>query len=287
MKIGNVEVYGIIYKITNKINGKCYIGQTVNGFKKRYDYKGEGIERVYNYHMSFKKYGEKYNDYIIKSVDKYGFDAFEVIEIYDVAFSKVELDLKEKHYISIYKCTDRRYGYNNTEGGSNGRPTEEVKEKYRQAKLGKNKGKENNKSRKVICVTTNKIFDCISDASIFYNCSRHGICDCCKGINKRAGKLKDGTPLVWRYYEDYLNMSEKELQQSIEDAKSSKKGSNAYQSKSVICITTGKVFTSAKEGSLYYGIANTTIIRCCKGKAKSAGKLPDGTKLVWEYCIEN
>ena len=36
MKIGNLEVYGVIYKITNKINRKIYIGQTIEGFKKRY-----------------------------------------------------------------------------------------------------------------------------------------------------------------------------------------------------------------------------------------------------------
>lgn len=36
MKIGNLEVYGVIYKITNKVNNKVYIGQTVLGFKKRY-----------------------------------------------------------------------------------------------------------------------------------------------------------------------------------------------------------------------------------------------------------
>lgn len=35
MKIGNIEVYGVIYKITNTINNKVYIGQTINGFKKK------------------------------------------------------------------------------------------------------------------------------------------------------------------------------------------------------------------------------------------------------------
>lgn len=37
MKIGNLNVYGVIYKITNKINDKVYIGQTIDGFKVRYD----------------------------------------------------------------------------------------------------------------------------------------------------------------------------------------------------------------------------------------------------------
>ena len=32
MKIGNLKIYGIIYKIQNKINNKVYIGQTISGF---------------------------------------------------------------------------------------------------------------------------------------------------------------------------------------------------------------------------------------------------------------
>ena len=30
-----MEVYGYIYKITNTVNGKVYIGQTINGFRIR------------------------------------------------------------------------------------------------------------------------------------------------------------------------------------------------------------------------------------------------------------
>ena len=35
-----------IYKITNLVNGKCYIGQTITSFNERYNFEGEGIERV-------------------------------------------------------------------------------------------------------------------------------------------------------------------------------------------------------------------------------------------------
>lgn len=51
----------------------------------------------------------------------------------------------------------------------------------------------------------------------------------------------------------------------------------------VKCITTGKVFNSIKEASKYYNIEETGISRCCKGEFKTSGKLPNGTKLVWEY----
>lgn len=53
--------------------------------------------------------------------------------------------------------------------------------------------------------------------------------------------------------------------------------------KSVICITTGRIFYTIKEASEYYNINRRNISACCLGKRKSSGKLPDGTKLIWKY----
>lgn len=120
MKIGNLEVYGIIYKITNKVNGKMYIGQTTqkNGFKSRYFAKGSGIEKVYNTYLYHKERGEErhYNRHFLHSIEKYGFNNFVVDEIFDLAFSKNELDIKEMMYIKIFDCIEN--GYNICEGGN-------------------------------------------------------------------------------------------------------------------------------------------------------------------------
>ena len=113
----NLNIYGIIYKIKNKINNKYYIGVTrkTNGFNGRYSRKGIGIERVYNYHNSHKKNNFDYNKHLLNSIDKYGFEAFEVNECLDIAFSEEELNIKEMCYIKYYNSFEN--GYNNTKGG--------------------------------------------------------------------------------------------------------------------------------------------------------------------------
>jgi hypothetical protein len=97
MKIGNLEIYGVIYKIKNKINDKYYIGQTADkrGFNGRYHCTGVGIERVYNYHSKRRYDNTFYNEHLLRSMEKYGLEEFEVTEIVDIAFSKEELDIKE------------------------------------------------------------------------------------------------------------------------------------------------------------------------------------------------
>lgn len=129
------EIYGIIYKITNLINNKVYIGQTTKTFNERYSYKGKGIERVYAYHKQHKKVGNYYNEHLLFSIDKYGFDAFEVVEVFDTALSKNELDEKEKYWIDYYNSTDGDFGYNNKEGGEGNivldRTVEKIKETRR------------------------------------------------------------------------------------------------------------------------------------------------------------
>lgn len=115
--INDKEYYGIIYKIENKITNTIYIGQTThpNGFNGRYLYKGSGIERVYNNYIAKRNTGGYYNVYLLRSIEKYGFEAFEVDEVFDVASTMEELNEKEKFYIA--KFDSCKHGYNMTFGG--------------------------------------------------------------------------------------------------------------------------------------------------------------------------
>lgn len=108
------ERYGIIYKITNTINGKVYIGQTTNTFNKRYT-----GGRWWNYTT---------NKHLISSVNMYGHEVFEVDKEFDIAMTKEELDLKEKLWIEYYQSNNSDYGYNIEDGGANGKLSGEARE---------------------------------------------------------------------------------------------------------------------------------------------------------------
>jgi hypothetical protein len=111
--------YGIIYLINNKINDKKYIGLTTNkkGFNGRYNASGVGVERVLNYLKHRENIGYPHNEHLLRSIEKYGKNNFEVIEEFDFANSKNELLEKERYWIKYYKSNDYNYGYNNTSGG--------------------------------------------------------------------------------------------------------------------------------------------------------------------------
>ena len=57
-------------------------------------------------------------------------------------------------------------------------------------------GSKNPRARKVRCVTTGKIFNCIKEAAEFYGIDRRSISSCCKGRYKTAGKMR------WEYMEE-------------------------------------------------------------------------------------
>lgn len=117
MFVDGKEYYGVIYKIENLVNHKVYIGQTTHprGFNGRYLYHGSGIERVYNCLNSKRGRDDYHNPYLLRSIEKYGFDAFDVDEVYDVAMSEDELNDKEQYYIAQFDSYNN--GYNLTRGG--------------------------------------------------------------------------------------------------------------------------------------------------------------------------
>ena len=60
-------------------------------------------------------------------------------------------------------------------------------------------------------------------------------------------------------------------------------GGKGPRSRKVICITTGEIFDTAEKAANKAKTHESSIIKCCRGKRKSSGKLEDGTKLEWEY----
>lgn len=115
-----------VYKITNKVTNKIYIGITNQGSGARY--------RHHWYESRIREPSP-----IHRSMAKYGEDNF-TLEIIDFADTYDELKEKEKYWIKQYNSTDKSIGYNLTEGGDGtfGRKhSEETKEKIRQKALGR------------------------------------------------------------------------------------------------------------------------------------------------------
>lgn len=99
---------GEIYLITNKLNGKKYVGKTVQGVKYRFL---EHLKRAYT--IDYSTYDYKYNNKFYRALRKYGRDNF-IVESIGVFDSNI-LSEKEIEYIKKY---DSYYsGYNSTLGG--------------------------------------------------------------------------------------------------------------------------------------------------------------------------
>ena len=103
----NYKPYGIIYKIENKINHKVYIGQTTQKTVwHRYNCVNDHSKIVYNTH----------NQQLKRDMIRYGLRNFEITDAIDKAYSKNELNKKEKQWIKHYNSYNK--GYNKTKGGS-------------------------------------------------------------------------------------------------------------------------------------------------------------------------
>lgn len=196
--------------------------------------------------------GYKTQQYFYRAIEKYGWNNFQHIVLFN-NLTEDEAKLLEQCYIALYNTTDKDKGYNITDGGEGVRGykhTEEWKQKMSKARSGKNNP---NYGKHLSEETKQKISMNHADMS---------------------GK---NNPFYNRTHTE-------ETRQKMSEAKIGKyAGKNNPKAKSIICITTNRVFFTVREAANYYNIDESGILKCCKGKRNYCGKLSNGTKLVWRY----
>jgi group I intron endonuclease len=114
--------FGIVYKFTNKVSGKIYVGVTTKTLNERL------LAHLYR--------GNLEKSAFQKALKKYGVDGF-LAEVIDTASSKEELFEKETYWIKTLDCISPK-GYNLTVGGGGiVEMLPEIREKISRSKTGK------------------------------------------------------------------------------------------------------------------------------------------------------
>lgn len=296
-----MQEYGVIYKITNDVTGKVYIGQTTQGFNNRYGMRGKGAERVYNYHKALQRCGRPYNEHLLNSFEKYGIENFSVEERYDVAFSKEELDRLEIEYIKQFKSDID--GYNRDSGGHHAYPNAEAKEKMRRI------GEENHFYGRHHTEETRKYLSAVKAGKYtgadnpnygrrWSEEQRKALSEKMKGKpgRNKGRKMSEAARLknkethkdIWKRLKHPMlgfHWSEEHKKAQSERMMGVYVGDKNPNAKAVVCVTTGETFTTINEGAKKYNTCPSGISTCLKGKRHSAGKL-NGVPLVWRYAAE-
>lgn len=196
--------------------------------------------------------GYKYNEHFMRAVNKYGWDNIQHEILFD-DLTEHEAKELEQYMIQWYDTTNKKYGYNKTLGGEGTKGLSgENHPRY-----GKHHSEE----------TRQKMRENHADFS-----------------GKNHPRYGKGYLIAGENHPMYGKHHSEETKNKISKSRQGKnRGKNHPRAKSVICITTKRFFYTVTDAEEYYNTCQQHISGCCKGKRKSAGKLPDGTKLVWRY----
>lgn len=241
-------IFGFIYKITNCVNNKIYIGQTTRNLSRRISEYKKSINQSYSHN----------NPHLINSFIKYRFENFK-FDIIDTALTIDELNEKEIFYIKKYNSTNKDVGYNLELGGKNSIVTDDTKIKM-------------SNSHRGVKQTTNWINNRIAKAGT-EEAKKYG-----RAKTKKEKKyLSENSPKYWKYKKRSENtkkkISETKKKNGLSDIQKDKlcKKVVAYNplNNDIITIYESTFDASKKIGNL----SQSTISRRCSGKSKNRGSV--------------
>ncbi len=222
-----------IYKITNIINGKLYIGLTTQ----------KNPSRRFDRHVCNALAGV--DTYFYNSIRRYGKSSFKFEVIYSVN-NMDDLNWAERYFIRLYQTTDKQYGYNILPGGKHFMMSEETKLKL-SIKI-KEQFKNGRKANK----------------------SRIGVAPWNKGLKGLPGKIKSLE--TRRKLSESHKGKIKTIQHRVNLSKAKieyYKTNKPVNCKKVICLNDNKIFNSASDASKFYNFPITAASRVCNGQRKS------------------
>lgn len=176
-----------VYKVTNIVNNKVYIGATTEGAGlrfKRHVTKALANTDNYPFHKAIRELGE---------------DKFQV-SVIEFCNSLEELNQKEAFYIATFNSTNPDFGYNGKQGGGIRYQSEESKIKIGDIHRGKISDKRkpilqyNGKTGEFICE-----YESLSTASEITGITRKSIL---RVINHEMCKPSSKNPYIWIYKDD-------------------------------------------------------------------------------------
>lgn len=151
-----MQYHGKIYKITNLINGKIYVGRTKHN-----------IEERFRQHVKDKRVKTA----IGSAIKKYGIENFTIKKIEDV-FTIEQAMEREKYWIKELNSQNREIGYNLTEGGDDKKIVAKTLVK--------------NRDYCFICPETKETFATMKDIAIVFNSTPSSISRCVlRGVKLR------------------------------------------------------------------------------------------------------
>lgn len=229
LKLGGWFFMYKIYKYTNLINNKIYIGQTKMSLEKRavngHNYKGS-----IHFYNAIQQYGW----------DNFKGDILEEVETVEMA------NEKEKYYISLYNSTNPDIGYNITSGGWNCEMSEEIKRVISDKAKERYKHPENNPmyGKK----HSEESLEKMREKKRGSNNPMYGK-QLSEESKKKISQSHIGKKIDNSYWTDEYR--EQHSKRTKESAK--------QWSKKILCIEDNIVFNSITETAKYYGVSVSTL----------------------------
>lgn len=268
------EVICGVYQILNTKNGKVYIGISKDCYTRWAQHRGN-LRR--NKHR---------NIHLQSSWNKYGEESFRFNILEKCDAKTIDSDfLRNKEVKWIKRFDSFKNGYNLTSGGD-GSPLVEfskdrnrkISEKLKGRKYPGNSRGMSAVARKIVCLNSGKIYDCMMDAVEEFETTYTSLIHSCK-----SNIPIKNTETTFMYYDEYINLSKQDVLERIKKAIELSERKFSSMAIPIICLNTGEIFKKSKTCAKKYHCDNSYLIKCCKGLTASSGKDENGNGLAWMF----